>query len=229
MNRGAVERFRLSLFGRMVMGVAHEIDNHLSVVLGYSELVMIAPQNEKKAADNSAKIFAAGEKISVIVRHFSRYVRPHEPAPEVFAPQELLAELLPFSRYDLGRGSVALSFPSEVPSGVVAADKRDFALALLAVLFNGAEAMAERGGALRVTVERDGAFFSFRVTDEGGGISAEDMPRIFDEGFTRKPAPIHGGMGLAVARHVVGEMGGTLTVENLPGNGCAATIRIPGR
>ncbi len=229
MDRGTVERYRLALFGRMVMGVAHEIDNHLSVVLGYSELVMIAPHNEKKAADNSAKIFAAGEKISVIVRHFSRYVRPHDAARDVFPPRELLGEILPFSRYDLGRANVALAFPAEVPAGVVAADKRDLGLALLAVLFNGAEAMSERGGALRLAVEREGDFFRFRVTDEGPGIPAEDLPRVFDEGFTRKAAPVHAGMGLPIARHLVVGMGGTLAVENVPGGGCAATIRVPAR
>ena len=230
MDRRGVELYRLSLFGRMIMGVAHEVDNHLSVVLGYSELAMIAPNNEKKIADNASKIFAAGEKISIIVRHFSRYVRPHEPVREVFTPQELLAEILPFSRYDLGRGNIALAWPSEAPAGAVVGDKRDLGLALLAVLFNGAEAMAGRGGALRLAVAREGTGWLFEVNDEGGGIAPEDLPRVFDEGFTRKPeGGVHGGMGLPAARHVLGEMGGTLSVGSAPGGGCAAAIRVPGR
>lgn len=229
MDRGTVERYRLSLFGRMVMGVAHEVDNHLSVVLGYSELLMISPNNEKKTSDNSAKIFGAGEKIGGIVRQFSRYVRPHAPVPEAFPPLDVLDGILPFSRYDLGRGNITLSVPAEAPAGAVVADKGDFALALLAVLFNGAEAMSARGGTLRVAVERDGTAWSFTVEDEGDGIPGGAMARIFEEGFTLKSADLHGGMGLPVARHLVAGMGGTVSIENLPGRGCAATIRIPGQ
>ena len=68
MDRNVVERYRLALFGRMVMGVAHEIDNHLSVVLGFSELIQLAAGNEQKVRDGAGKILSAGEKIGAIVQ-----------------------------------------------------------------------------------------------------------------------------------------------------------------
>lgn len=229
MNRKAVEQYRLSLFGRMVMGVSHEVDNHLSVILGFAELIQIAGGAEKKAVDGAGKILAAGERISAIIKQFSQYVRPHAPVREPFVPGDVLAEITLFAKYDLGRGNVTLSLPQTFPSGLVTADRRDFALALLALLMNGAEAMAGRGGRLDLSFANRGETWEVRVTDEGPGIPGNILPRVFEEGFTTKPEPFNTGMGLPVAQFLVAETGGKLSVGNLPDGGCAATIVIPAR
>jgi two-component system, NtrC family, sensor kinase len=229
MDRRAVERTRLSLFGRMAMGVAHEVDNHLSVVLGFSELIRIPGIGEKKTTEHAGKIHAAGERIGIIIKHFSYYARSREPVREPFNPSGVVREILTFSRYDLGRGGVVLDIPSDLPSGSVVGDRRDFALALLALLFNGAEAMAGTGGILRVEVSLHGSGWSFQVTDEGPGIPADALPRVFEEGFTQKADAVHGGMGLPVAQSLIEDMGGAVSVENRPGGGCIATIRLPGK
>jgi signal transduction histidine kinase len=228
-NRRAVEQYRLSLFGRMVMGVSHEVDNHLSVILGFAELIQLAGGAEKRAVDGAAKILAAGERITAIVKQFSQYVRPHAPVREPFVPADVLAEIALFAKYDLGRGNVTLVTPESFPPGLLAGDRRDFALSLLALLVNGAEAMAGRGGRLRLSVADRGDAWEFRVTDEGPGISADVLPRIFEEGFTTKAEPINAGMGLPVARHLVAGAGGALSVESLADGGCAATIIYPVR
>lgn len=229
MNRKAVEQYRLSLFGRMVMGVSHEVDNHLSVILGFAELIQIAGGAEKKAIDGAGKILAAGERINAIIKQFSQYVRPHAPVREPFVPGDVLAEIALFAKYDLGRGNVSLTLPESLPPGLVTGDRRDFALALLALLMNGTEAMAGAGGELGLSVAIRGESWEFRVTDEGPGIPGNILPRIFEEGFTTKSQPLNAGMGLPVARSLVAEAGGTLSVGNLPDGGCAATIVIPVR
>lgn len=228
MDRNGVENHRLALFGRMVTGVAHEVDNHLSVILGFAELIQISGGSEKKTLDGVAKILVAGEKINAIVRHFSQYVRPHRPFHERFSPSEAVQEGLLFSRYDLGRNNVVLALPERYPPVLLTGDRRDFVLILLALLFNGAEAMAAKGGTLRLDVFlRDGAW-EFVVNDQGPGIPAELAPRIFEEGFTTKEGSFHTGMGLPVARQLAAEMGGTVTVDNAPAGGCKAVLRIPG-
>jgi signal transduction histidine kinase len=229
MDRKKVELLRLSLFGRMVMGVSHEVDNCLSVVLGFAELIQISGGAQKRTMDGVAKILNAGERIGTIIRHFSAYVRPHDPAFESFPPGEAVAEFLSFARYDLGRNNVTLNVPERFPPGVIVADRRDFALVLLALLFNGSEAMAATGGILRLDVSVTGRSWEFVVADEGPGIPQGIAGKIFDEGFTTKSAPAHSGMGLSVSRQLAVDMGGTLSVENLPGRGCAAVLRITGR
>ena len=227
MDRHVVEQYRLALFGRMVMGVAHEIDNHLSVVLGFSELIRLAPGKEQKVREGAGKILSAGEKIGGIVQHFSRHVRPHAPSREPFVPGEMLPEILLFSRYDLGRDNVTVLPVPEVPPGILHADRRDFGLALLALLFNAAEAMSETGGELSVRVSSDAAGWEFTVGDQGPGIPAGFEEKVFEVGFTTRNGPLHTGMGLPVARHLVEEAGGAVRIAPRAGGGCEATIRMP--
>jgi len=227
MDRNVVERYRLALFGRMVMGVAHEVDNHLSVVLGFSELIQLATGKEQKVRDSVGKILSAGEKIGAIVQQFSHYVRPHGPSPEPFVPGELIPEILQFSRYDLSRDNVSVLPPLEVPPGILHADRRDFGLALLALLFNAAEAMSERGGELSMRVTIDRAGWKFTVRDHGPGIPAGFEEKVFEVGFTTRTGPLHTGMGLPVARHLAGQAGGTVLLANVSGGGCEASIRMP--
>lgn len=229
MNRNQVENHRLALFGRMVAGVAHEVDNHLSVILGFAELIQISGGTEEKTLDGVAKILSAGEKIGAIIRHFSQYVRPHVPVRERFSPVDALREGLLFSRYDLCRNNVVLEMPENLPPVLLTADRRDFVLALFALLFNGAEAMALNGGKLRLDVSAKDGAWEFVVTDEGPGIPPEIASRIFEEGFTTKEGAYHTGMGLPLARYLAGEMGGTVTVANSPAGGCEAVLRIPER
>jgi signal transduction histidine kinase len=227
MDRNVVERYRLALFGRMVMGVAHEVDNHLSVVLGFSELIQLSAGNEQKVRDSAGKILYAGEKIAAIIHQFSRYVRPQAPHPEPFLPREMIHEILLFSRYDLGRNNVTVLPPPEVPHGILHADRRDIGLAVLALLFNAAEAMAEAGGELSMRVSIDDAGWEFTVSDQGPGIPAGFEEKVFEIGFTTRTEPFHTGMGLPVARHLAGQAGGTVQLANGSGGGCVATVRLP--
>jgi signal transduction histidine kinase len=227
MDRKIVEQYRLALFGRMVMGVAHEIDNHLSVVLGFSELMQVAAGNEQKVRDGAGKILSAAEKIEAIVQQFSRYARPHAPSPEPFVPGEMIPGILQFSRYDLGRDNVTVLPIPEVPPGILRADRTDFGLSLLALLFNGAEAMSEAGGELSLRVSIDAAGWEFAVRDQGPGIPAGFEEKVFEIGFTTRTRTVHAGMGLPVARHLAAQAGGTLQLSNGSGGGCLATIRVP--
>ena len=227
MDRNVVERYRLALFGRMVMGVAHEVDNHLSVILGFSELIQLSAGKEQKVRDGAGKILSAGEKLGAIVQQFSRHVRPHAPSPEPFVPGEMIPEILLFSRYDLGRNNVTVLPPQEVPRGILHADRGDFGLTLLALLFNAAEAMSEKGGELSMRVSIDAAGWEFTVSDQGPGIPAGFEEKVFEVGFTTRTEPVNTGMGLPVARHLAGQAGGTVQLANGSGGGCEATIRLP--
>ena len=229
MDRNIVERHRVALFGRMVMGVAHEIDNHLSVVLGFSELIQMAAGKEQKVRDGAGKILSSGERIGAIVHQFSRYVRPHDPSPEPFVPGEIIPEILLFSRYDLGRDNVTVVPPPDVPPGILHADRRDFGLTLLALLFNAAESMSGKGGELSMRVSVDGDGWEFAVCDQGPGIPAGFEEKVFEAGYTTRSGPLHTGMGLAVARHLVAQAGGTLRLANGPAGGCIAAVRMPAR
>lgn len=227
MDRNVVEQYRLALFGRMVAGVAHEVDNHLSVVLGFSELIQLAAVKDGKVRESAGKILSAGEKIGAIIQQYARYVRPHPPAPESFVPGDVIAEVLLFARYDLGRNDVVVTPPPDVPPGILHADRRDFGLALLSLLFNGSEAMSGTGGELTIRVSRDGSAWEITVSDQGPGIPEGFEEKVFADHFTTRAEPDHAGMGLPVARHLIEQAGGTLRLSKGRGGGCVATVRLP--
>ncbi len=226
MERRDIELYRLALFGRMVMGVAHEVDNHLSVVLGFSELIQMAPDKAQKVRENAGKVLSAGERTGSIIKAYSQYARPHPPVVEPYSPVKMLSEMMVFARYDLGRNNVVVGAPSGPPD-LLRGDRRDLGLALLALMFNGSEAMAEKGGELSIDVSLEAQGWAITVTDQGTGIPAGISGKIFEEGFTTRPEPHHAGMGLPVARTLVAEAGGTLKLGDAPGGGCVATVRIP--
>lgn len=227
MERKHVETYRLSLFGRMAMGVAHEVDNHLSVVIGFAEIIQITSSNERKVVESAGKVLAAGEKIATLIKRYSQYVRPHPPEPEIFNPSDVIPELLLFSKYDLGRGGCVVVPPESYPPGYLRCDRRDLGLALLALLFNGAEAMEGRGGDLSIGVAREDANWVISIADQGPGIPPGLEEKVFEEGYTTRPEPFRTGLGLPVARSIIAASGGTLRLGNRPGGGCLATVLLP--
>ena len=227
MDRKLIEQYRLSLFGRMAMGVAHEVDNHLSVVIGFSEIIQISASNPQKVMDSAGKILSAGEKIAALIKQYSQHVRPHSPERECFAPGATISELLLFARYDLGRGGTVVELPSSYPTGLIQGDRRDFGLAILALLFNASDAMPDKGGTITIGVSRDDDGWTISIADKGPGIPAGSEEKVFQEGFTTRPETFRTGMGLPVARGIIAEAGGTVRLENAPGGGCVATVRLP--
>jgi C4-dicarboxylate-specific signal transduction histidine kinase len=228
MDRNRVEAYRLALFGRMVMGVSHEIDNHLSVVLGFAELIQLPGGKEGKVADGASKILAAGDRIGNLVKQYSRYVRPHEPVPEFFSPAEMLEEVLLFSRYDVTRGGVRFD-AGAVPPGTASADRRDAGLALVALLSNASEAVrGTEGGTVTLRVDRDGSDWRFLVEDNGPPVDPALLPRFLEEGFTTKGEG-HQGLGLPAAATLAASMGGRFDLSPRPGGGLSGLLVVPGR
>ena len=227
MDRKLVEAYRLSLFGRMTMGLAHEVDNHLSIVIGFSEVIQISTSNPEKVRDSAGKIFMAGEKIAALMKQHSQYVRPHDPEKEFFSAEHTIRDILLFARYDLGRRGNIVEAPVSCPNELIFGDRRDFALALLALLFNAVEAMPDKNGTVSIGVSINDSCWEISIADSGHGIPAGMEEAVFEEGFTSRPEPFHSGMGLPVARHIISEAGGTVRLANLPGRGCVATIRLP--
>ena len=209
------------------MGVSHEVDNHLSVVIGFSEILQGNASNPEKVYDNAKKILMAGERIAELIKQYSNYVRPHALEKEFFSVRQTIQDILLFARYDLERKGNTIEAPLSHTPWLVYGDRRDFALALLALLFNAVEALPERGGVVSIGVSMDADGATISVTDNGEGVSAGMEETVFEEGVTTRKEIFHGGMGLPAARYIVAEAGGELKLENAHGGGCVVTIRLP--
>ena len=142
--------------------------------------------------------------------------------PERVDPNALVLEALsPYTQAPLGRLEVRVDLAPDVPEVEVDADQ--VKRVLLNVINNALEAMAARGGVLRLWTAREDGGVAIRVDDDGPGV--EDVDRIFEPHYTTKVKGT--GLGLAIARQIVEEHGGTIRAESTPGRGTSVRIHLP--
>jgi signal transduction histidine kinase len=222
-------RDRLAAMGEMASTVAHEIRNPLNAIamsaqrLAREYPLPAAAADRDELSDLLGVIQGESARIDTTVQQFLEFARPR-PLNRREVP---LAEVVAVA--------AAAARPLGAPRGVTVqerVDERQLARldpdqlrqALENLLRNAVEASPE-GGTVRLDARRDGASSIFVVADEGPGIPADTLPRIFDLYFTTKTQGT--GIGLAVAQQVVAAHGGTIEVDSEPGRGTRMVVRVP--
>jgi signal transduction histidine kinase len=220
-----VQAEKLSAVGRVVSGVAHELNNPLMVVLGYADLLRegVEPPEVPSIAE---RIYAQTERAGRIIQQllaFSRQertvLRPTDLRPVIHAALESTARL---------RGSrvhVVLALPDTLPT--TAADPGGLQQVLSNILGNAAQAMGEAGGALTVAAHVAEDTITLTISDTGPGIPDDVLPRIFDPFFTTKGVGQGTGLGLSVSHGIVRDHGGEIVATNSPQGGAVFTIHLP--
>jgi signal transduction histidine kinase len=219
--------YRFHLFGRFILGVSHEIDNYLSVILGFSELLKLSPGNEQKLLKSVEKITGSAENLSRLIKKYSYYVRPQKDEESVFDISETIDELITFAGYDLKRNGVVLEKRIHADSSLLRGDRRNFAFMLLNVMVNASESMAQKGGEQVITVNRENDKIVTHIIDDGVGIPSELSEKIFDPGFTTKGEIYRLGLGLSVSKYLAEKIGGSINFTSKVGNGTSFEIKIP--
>ncbi len=217
---------RLATVGRLAAGVAHEVGNPLSGILGYLSLLTGQQDLPGQSLEYVERIEAEVHRINGIVRGLLDLGRPPRPTltPVEVAP---LAETA-IRLVTAGPDFQGLELKVVVPPGlVVLADAGSLSQVLINLLLNAAQAMDGRG-ALRLQALPDEAGVRIDVVDSGPGIAPDVRPRLFEPFFTTKPGGKGTGLGLAVSQSLVRSMGGTLEAKDAPGGGSCFSVRLPG-
>jgi signal transduction histidine kinase len=233
---------RLATLGRLAAGVAHEVGNPLGAISGYVELARdrIARMDavgaggaagegqvslRQEADDFVARAGAEAARIDRLVRDLLDLARPAEPAAgaiDLAAPLEAalrLARVQP--RFRSVRVDVALP-PALQP---VVADERRLAQVFLNLLLNAADATGG-AGQVRVTAAADAGTVTVTVADDGPGIPAADLPRVFEPFFSTKAGGQGTGLGLAISQGIVESFGGELRAGNGASGGAVLTVSL---
>lgn len=214
-NQGAQEEAaRVLAWGEMARQVAHEIKNPLTPMrLGIQHLQRVWRERGDQVGpaleETAPRVLAEIERLDRIARSFSRYGAPTEGAGALDAVQlsEELAEVVPLYRF--GDAGMAVEIMAE-EAGPVLARKDEVKEVLFNLLEN-----ARIAGAHRVQLRVSGA--TLIVADDGSGISAEMLPRIFEPRFSATTSG--SGLGLAIVRRLVEGWGATISVSSVPGRG----------
>ena len=224
------ESEKMAAFGSLLAGVAHELNNPLSIVIGNA---MMLGEEAKELAPaligRTDRIQAAAERCGRIVRSFLALARQNRSQVKPMSIATAVQTALELLAYGLRGSGVAVErdIPDDLPS--VPCDHDQFNQVLSNLLVNARQVLEARPQPRRVRISArlDGDFVRVDVADNGPGVPEALRGQIFDPFFTTKPAGIGMGIGLAVSRGIMEVHGGTLALEEAPGGGACFIIRLP--
>jgi signal transduction histidine kinase len=217
---------RLATAGKLAAGVAHEVGNPLSSILGYLSIARMKSR-DGQVVEFLDRIDAEVNRIDKIVRGLLDLGRPSrgEVAP-VDLPRlaDTVVRLLRVGP-DFSKVEVVLQVDA---AAVALAEPGPLSQVLINLLLNAAQAMDGKGKVTLSARRGDGGRVVIVVEDSGPGISAEALPRLFEPFFTTRSGGKGTGLGLAVSRTLVQSMGGEISAENVPGGGARFTVLLSG-
>lgn len=215
---------KMKAVGQLAGGVAHDFNNVLGVILGYTQWGRrySEPEQLKEALVGVENAARRGAAVSRKLLSFSRYDVAHQ---EVFDVGEALRVLEGMLR-QLFDPRVAIEVTQADRPLPIRFDRGQFELAILNIATNARDVMPD-GGRFRVVVEDRDGWVEIRLSDTGDGMSEAVRGRIFEPFFTTKPDGHGTGLGLAVVGKVVSEAGGEIRVESEPGRGACFSLRFP--
>ena len=227
---------KMAAVGSLAAAVAHEINNPIAAIAGIARTMAstpAAPDGKRDfEGDGPQLILDQTERISAISRQVAEFTRPHSPTPELTDLNRLVRSVCKFTGYDerLRAVPLALDLDPGMPAVNCVADH--VTQVLMNLLINAGDAvrgLADRKPSIVVSSQVDGPWARIRVEDNGHGMSAEVMARVFDEGFTTKSSNQGLGLGLFLCKALVegdGD-GGRIEIDSTPGVRTAVTVRLP--
>lgn len=217
---------RLATVGKLAAGVAHEVGNPLSGILGYLSLARArAAKSSPESVEFLDRIDEEVQRIDGIVRGLLDLGRPSKGTATPVDLKRLVDTCLRLlsGGPDFAQMQVEVSLD---PNAIVLAESGPLSQVLINLLLNAAQAQNGRGG-IRVEGQRSGSEFVMTVSDDGPGIAPDVLEHLFEPFFTTKGAGKGTGLGLSVSRHLVEQMGGRLVAANGEQGGGRFTVALP--
>jgi signal transduction histidine kinase len=216
---------KLAAMGVLAAGIAHEINNPLTGVVGYSKLLLeksLAPEIREKIE----RIAASGERCRKIVEGVLLFSRQQGGARARVDVRGLIDRVTRIGEYQWKMHNIRIVREHD-ESVEVMCDPDQIEQVLLNLFSNAVDAM-ERGGTIHVSLQReeDGSA-RLSITDEGSGIPEEIQASIFDPFFSTKEIGKGTGLGLAISYGIVRDHGGDILLRSKPGQGATFTIHLP--
>ena len=235
-----IEAQKMEVIGRLAVGVAHDFNNILAVIMGYNDLLTAELERDSPLRKYSLEIRHASERASGLTRQLLIFSRKQMVQPIVLDPNEVLKDLDKMLRRLVGENIEMNVVPGNA-IGRIKADTGYIGQVLMNLVVNARDAMPN-GGKLsiatnNVTLDENyarahagvnaGEYVMFTISDTGTGMTDEVKGRLFEAFFTTKPKGKGTGLGLATCQTIVQQSGGHMGVDSEAGRGTTFKIYLP--
>jgi signal transduction histidine kinase/DNA-binding response OmpR family regulator len=219
---------KLSTIGEMVSGVAHELNNPLTSIRGYAELLMEGDELPAQLRQDLTRIKTNARRCARIVEDLLSFARKRALSFEEIDMPPLLGEVFDLLVDDLRRGRIALRKNFEPTVQPIQGDPHLLRQIFVNLITNARQAIEEGGqeGLITISLSSQGDKTLVAIDDSGPGIRPDQLPRLFDPFFTTKDTK-GTGLGLSICYGLVQDHGGHIRAESPPGQGARFIVEFP--
>ncbi len=223
-----VQAEKMSAVGLLVSGVAHELNNPLAGVVGYSQLLLRSDTDEK-VRRGLEKINREAERCKKIVQNLQTFARKHKPQKDYVGINGILEGTLELRSYQLKVDNIEVVTDLDPDLPKTMADFHQLQQVFLNIIINAHQAMAAHGrtGRLTLRTRRRGDQIVVEIEDTGPGIQPENLGKVFDPFFTTKEVGQGTGLGLSICYGIIQEHKGRISVRNGQGGGALFSVELP--
>jgi PAS domain S-box-containing protein len=216
---------KMAAIGQLVSGVAHELNNPLTAIIGYSQLLSTLVSG--KPAEYVEKLTVQARRTQRIIQNLLSFSRQSKPLRQSIDLNQVIEETLVLRDYDLRVANIAVERDLAPGLPPVNADLQQLEQVFLNILNNSYDELHQRasGGAIRVRSYTEGRQAVVEFADNGSGL--KEPGRVFDPFYTTKPVGKGTGLGLSICYGIIKEHGGEITAANGPGGGAVFRVRLP--
>jgi len=223
-----VQSERLAAMGAMIGGVAHELNNPLTTILGNSELLLDNVSDEP-ARKRIALLQQDARKAAEIVKNLTYFSRPPAPGKSKINLTEVVERTLNLHAYSLRKNNVTVDFLKEPALPFALGDAHQLMQVFLNLIVNAEQAIREARdkGTLRIRQGKNEGSVWISFHDDGPGIPKENLGSIFDPFYTTKRPGRGTGLGLSICKSVMKEHNGSVDAVNAEDGGAMFTVTLP--
>jgi len=225
-----VQSEKLTALGKMISGISHEINNPLTIILGFSEYLMksAAGENEKETLK---KIFDSAQRCRKIINNLTCFGQPRTAKKQLIDIAPAIEETIEMVNYDLISSNIEVvkEFEDNLPRVMAVPEqlKDVFSCLIDNAIFAIRAKTDQSGGSIAVRAVARGRRILVQIIDNGIGIKKSDLANIFDPFFTTKEVGTGHGLGLSTAYGIIKDHGGEVSASSVEGEGTTISIEIP--
>ncbi|HKV05786.1 MAG TPA: ATP-binding protein [Candidatus Acidoferrales bacterium] len=218
---------KMAAVGQLISGVAHELNNPLTAILGYSQLLKSEEFVQPRGADYLDKLYKQAQRTHHIVQNLLSFARQHKPQRAPIQLNKILEDTLVLREFDMKLNNIVIRREFDPHLPMTTGDFHQLEQVFLNILNNAVDAIQEKGGPGEIWIRTEAAGEKLRVefTDSGAGVT--NPHRIFDPFYTTKSVGKGTGLGLSICYGILKEHGGEIQVRNSPPRGATFSVVLP--